>query len=117
MLFSTINAITKYQHDLREVEELARAVAPMRTHMKASIGWQRREVIDQILKGEEFRYRDAKMMRDSLLKACKHARATMDDYFPMMHQGIMENITTLEDAVKRYWDFFEQAQEEAIPVL
>jgi hypothetical protein len=55
------------------------------------------------------------MMRKALLRAAKHARAHLDDYFPMMRQDIIANAEALEEATKSHWQSFAKQQAEAVP--
>jgi len=50
-----------------------------------------------------------------LLRAARHARAHLDDYFPMMREEIIRSAEELEEAVRAYWQVFQKAHHEVVP--
>jgi hypothetical protein len=69
----------------------------------------------RILNCNYFRRRDAVGMRAMLLRAVKHSRANLQDYFPVMRETILEQAQELEEAVTGYWTQFAQDAVEAAP--
>jgi hypothetical protein len=98
-----------YRHTPDETAQLAAAVEPLLDHIRAvgaasDLGW-----IKRILGGQYFRYGNALRMRKVLLAAANHARAHLDDYFPMMRQDVIAQAEHLENAVNSYWRFLEES--------
>ena len=54
-------------------------------------------------------------MRTILLRAAKHARAHLDDYFPLMRDQIIADAEVLEQAVEEYWEQFQALQAQSTP--
>jgi hypothetical protein len=115
MLSTTINAVIFYQHDPAEVAGLSAAIIPLADHVKAVGSSSDRSKAKNILNGGFFRFRDASRMRTMLQRATRHARANLEDYFPYMRQGIMENAERLEVAVQIYWDELRHMVDEVMP--
>lgn len=116
MVKATIQAHVFYKHDdPDEVAALSAAIIPMADHIKAVSSGFDRGKMKQILGGEYFRLKEADRMRCVLLRATRHARANLSDYFPMMREGIMDNAERLEVAVDLYWDELRHMVEEVIP--
>ena len=115
MVKTTIDAHIFYKHDPREVAGLSAAMIPLAEHIKAVANGFERGKIKQILGGEYFRLKEADKMRCLLLRATRHARANLGDYFPMMREGIMDSAERLEVAVQIYWDELKHMVEEVLP--
>jgi hypothetical protein len=89
----------------------------MAEHVRAVTSPQFYSRIRKILKGEYFRYRDARAMHAVLLRATKHAKANLSDFFPTMRAEVLINTQLLENAANAYWDAFREAQATATPML
>jgi len=108
----TIEATVFYKHQPDEVQALSAATIPLADHIRAvAPGWPYK----RILNGEYFRAKQAATMRHILLRAANHARAHLDDYFPMMREQIIQDAEVLEEAVADYWREFDRLQNELIP--
>ena len=115
MLKTRVDAHIFYRHDPAEVEGITAAMIPMADHIKAvSTGFDRGKM-KQILGGEYFRLKEADRMRCLLLRATRHARANLSDYFPMMREGIMDSAEHLEVAVEIYWSELRHMVDEVMP--
>lgn len=115
MIGSTIDATVFYKHALDEVEALQEAILPMADHIDAvALNWEKKKM-GTILAGEYFRYREASAVRKMLLRACNHARYHLDEYFPLMREGIIADTERLEEAVLRYWQFVQFHHQELTP--
>ena len=109
MVKATIQAHVFYKHDdPDEVEDLNAAIIPMADHIKAVANGFDRGKMKQILGGEYFRLKEADRMRCVLLRATRHARANLVDYFPYMRESIMANAERLEVAIDAYWTELRQ---------
>jgi hypothetical protein len=115
VLRTEIQAHIFYKHDAAEVAGLSAAIIPLADHLKAVSGGFDRSKIKQILGGEYFRLKEAERMLNMLRRTTRHARANLEDYFPYMRQGIMENAERLEVAVDLYWDELRHMVEEVLP--
>ena len=69
----------------------------------------------KILTGGYFRFKEAKKMRTLLMRASRHARANLSDYFPLMREGIMDGAERLEVALDIYWDELTRMVDEVLP--
>jgi hypothetical protein len=117
MISTSIEAHIFYQHTAEETAELERAIIPMAEHLKAVASPQLRSRIRQILKGEHFRFREARAMHEALLRATKHAKANLSEFFPTMRSEVLINAKILEDAANSYWLAFQEAQAASLPSL
>jgi Tfp pilus assembly protein PilF len=115
VLTSHIESTIFYRHTQEEVQRLSSAIIPLAEHIGAVAHRDERSKLKAILGCEYFRVRDARTMRTLLLRAAKHARAHLDDYFPMMRTEIMTSVEQLEEATEAYYRAFVFAQREAIP--
>lgn len=112
MYSSQIEAHVHYRHTEAEVAALAKAIIPLHDNIIAVSTGNQRGQMTRILRGQYFRRRDARMMKELLLRAVKHAKQNLQDYFPSMHPMILQNTQDLEDAVTAYWtQFCEDASE------
>jgi hypothetical protein len=116
MLQTTVLSHIHYQHSLDEVDELAQAIIPLHDNIVAVSSNNERQKMRRILRGDYFRRADALAVRNMLLRAAKHARAHLADYFPLMRQDILQSAQTLEDAARRYWVRFRREADEVLPV-
>jgi hypothetical protein len=116
MLSTNINAWVYYSHSPDEVAELQAAIVPLMEHIRAVANPGERSRLTIILKCETFRSRDAAAVKAMLLRAAKHARAHLGDYFPMLRDDIIRQAEELEEAVKRYWFRFKSQERELIPI-
>jgi hypothetical protein len=117
MISTSIESHIHYRHSPEETAELERAIIPMAEHVKAVASPQFRTRIRKILKGEYFRYHEARTMRAVLLRASKHAKANLSEFFPTMRSEVLINAQILENAANAYWEAFRQAQATATPML
>jgi hypothetical protein len=115
MVKSVIQATIFYQHDPAEVAGLSAAIIPMADHIKAVANSGERAIMKRILLGGYFRFREAKKMQTLLMRASRHARANLSDYFPLMREGIMEAAERLEVAVEIYWSELTHMVDEVLP--
>jgi Tfp pilus assembly protein PilF len=115
VLTSHIESTIFYRHTKEEVQQLSSAIIPLAEHIRAVAHTNERGKLKAILGCEYFRVRDARAMRALLLRAAKHARAHLDDYFPMMRAEVMTSVEQLEEATETYYRAFVFAQREAIP--
>jgi hypothetical protein len=115
MVSTAIDAHIHYRHSPEEVSDLERAIVPMAEHLKAVANPQLRGRIRVILRGEYFREREARSMYQALLRAAKHARANLAEYFPTMRAEILINAQLLENAAHAYWESFRYAQALSLP--
>jgi hypothetical protein len=117
MISTSIESHIHYRHTGEETAELERAIIPMAEHVKAVTSPQFRGRIRKIIKGEYFRYHEARSMRTALLRAVKHAKANLAEFFPTMRSEVLINAQILEDAANAYWEAFRAAQATATPTL
>lgn len=115
MFCSSIEATIFYRHQPQEVRALGAATIPLAEHVRAVADGFERHRIKAICGGQYFREKEALHMRNVLLRAAKHARAHLDDYFPMMRDEIIANAERLEEAVAHYWVNFKTLQSATIP--
>jgi hypothetical protein len=105
-----------YRHKPEETEELDRAIIPLAEVIAVVGSPNDRGKMRRILRGKYFQAKDARRMRDMLLRACKYAKAHVGDYFPLMRQQILTNSLILERATQSYWIIFERMRKESEPV-
>ena len=115
MLQTTIQAHVFYKHDPAEVAGLSAAIIPMADHIRAVATSGDRANMKKILSGGYFRFREAKKMRTLLMRASRHARASLSDYFPMLRESIMEGAERLEVSIDIYWDELTRMVDEVLP--
>lgn len=115
MVKSVIKAVVFYKHAPSETASLNAAMIPLADHIKAVATGSDRAKMRQILGCEYFRLKEADRMRCLLLRATRHARANLADYFPMMRQGIMGDAEELEQAVETYWNELTHMVDEVLP--
>lgn len=115
MVTTTMNAVIFYKHSTDEVAALSAAVIPLADNIKGVSSPQARSKMRQILSGQYFRAGEARTMKDMLLRAAKHARANLADYFPLMRADILVNAQTLEQAANAYWRMFCALRNDVIP--
>jgi hypothetical protein len=116
MVTSKVDANIHYRHSLDEVEELSRAVIPLRDSIVAVSTGLERGKMHAILRGDYFRYRDAERMRAMLVRAIKYQKMHLGEYFPEMRAQVLLNTRILEEETKRYWNRFSRLAEETTPV-
>jgi hypothetical protein len=116
MITTTMDSIIHYRHSPDEVAELAAAIEPMLTHIKAVGGYHARAAMKAILSGEFFRAKDAANVKSMLLRAVKHARAHLHEVFPVFQQEVLVQAQALEDAAVRYSRRFQMLRDETLPV-
>jgi Iap family predicted aminopeptidase len=116
MLTRDIDAHVHFIHSYNEVVSLERAAIPMAEYIAAVAKSGEKTKLKLITGCQYFRVRDARIVRDMLLRACKYAKAHLSDYFPGMRDQILLNAETLENVTNFYWDDFQRLKEETIPV-
>lgn len=115
MIQQTVDSHIHYKHSPDEVAQLAKAVVPMRDSILAvSAPWERAKM-KMILRGDYFRRADALHMKNMLLRAVKHSRANLSDYFVILRQQILKDSQDLEDSAKEYWREFSKESAQKIP--
>lgn len=117
MISTSIESHIHYRHSSEETAALQHAIIPMAEHVKAVASPQFRGRIRKILEGEYFRYHEARAMRTVLLRAAKHAKANLSEFFPAMRPEVLIYAQRLENAANAYWDAFREAQATATPTL
>ena len=105
-----------YRHTPEEVAALIGAAIPMAEFIKAVSKADELYKYKLVTTGKYFRVREARRVRDMLLRACKYARAQLGNYFPMMQAGILLNAQLLENATNEYWKMLQALRDESIPV-
>jgi hypothetical protein len=115
MIQSTVDAHVHYRHSQSEVEGLAKAIVPLHDNIVAVSSGNERGNMRKILNCGYFRRRDAVGMRAMLIRAVKHSRANLQDYFPMMRETILEQAQELDDAITAYWTQFAQDATQTTP--
>lgn len=116
MITSTnIDATVFYKHDPAEIRALSEATIPLAEHIRAAGAHFERQATRRIIGGEYFRAGHAATMRTMLLRACKHARTHLTDYFPLMREGIIADVERLEEATEAYWIKFQQLASQSVP--
>lgn len=114
-MVSGVDTHLHFIHQPHEVEELTKAVIPMAEYISAVCQPDERHKLKLIIGCKYFRAKEARKVRDMLLRACKYARANLGDYFPTMQSQILVNSKILEDATNKYWARFERLRDEAVP--
>jgi hypothetical protein len=110
-----IEATIYYRHSLGEVARLKAAIIPIADQLRrCSPGAE--AVVNRVLERRHFRLRDSEAMCAVLLKAAKQTRAHMDEYFPLMHDGLIAAAEELEDAVAEYQNRFEVLRSTSLPI-
>jgi hypothetical protein len=112
---TNIDATVFYKHDPAEIAALSQATIPLADQIRDSSAHFERQSTRRILKGEYFRAGDAALMHRMLLRACKHARSHLTDYFPLMREGIIADVERLEEATKAYWNTFQKLASQSVP--
>jgi hypothetical protein len=112
---SDIHAHIHFQHEANEVAALNEAIAPMMEHIRAVARHGEPAAMRHILGGEYFRAMHARAMISMLLRATKHARANLSDYFPILRADVLVQAQALEDAVTNYRATFEALKERTLP--
>jgi hypothetical protein len=115
MIQSTLEAHVHYRHSQSEVEELAKAIVPLHDNIVAVSSGNERGNMRRILNCQYFRRKDATGMRAMLIRAVKHSRANLQDYFPIMRETILKQAQELDDAITAYWTNFAKEATETTP--
>lgn len=115
MVHSPIEATVFYSHTEEEILELAEAIRPIFDHIRAVGSDVERARLRTILSCNHFRAHDVGIVIGLLLRAAKHARNHLAEYFPSMQEAIIAQAENLEDAVQRYSKRFVALQNETIP--
>jgi hypothetical protein len=116
MISTNMESIIHYRHEPDEMADLALAVEPMMTHIKAVGSYQDRGALKAILGGEFFRAGTVSRVKSMLIRAVKHARANLHEVFPIMQQEVLLQAQALEDATVRYGRRFATLRDETLPV-
>jgi hypothetical protein len=115
MITTGMDSHIHYRHERHEVARLAKAVEPMMDHIRAVATNGERASMHRILNGTYFRRWQALSVKRMLEKACKYARAHLEDYFPIVRESVMAQTEELENALVAYWANFEFAAAETLP--
>ena len=116
MVTQQMESVLHYRHAPEEVVALELATVPMMDSIRRVSTPSQRSSMKRILGCEFFRAREASSVRLMLLRAVKHARATLHEIFPMMQQEVLSQSQDLEDAANRYWRNFQRLREETLPI-
>jgi hypothetical protein len=110
-----IEATIYYRHSPGEIARLKAAIIPIADQLRrCSPGAE--AVVNRVLDRRHFRVRDSEAMCAVLVKAAKQTRAHMDEYFPLMHAGLIAAAEELEDAVADYKRDFEAKRSTSLPI-
>lgn len=115
MQSTPIEATIFYRHVAGETDRLKRAIVPLGDQLREVASSSERRSISKILLGEYFRVKESAQMCQLLLRASKQTRAHLDDYFPLMREGLIAAAEELEDAVSSYQDAFVELRSTIIP--
>lgn len=115
MLSHNVDATIHFKHSESEVAALNKAIEPLLDNIRAVSTPNERGNMRRILNCNFFRRRDALSMHKMLIRACKHSRQNLADYFPMMRASVLEQAQALEDASMTYWAQFNLALTETEP--
>jgi hypothetical protein len=110
-----IEATIYYRHSQGEIARLKAAIIPIADQLRRCSP-NAESVVNRILDRRHFRARDADAMCAALLKAAKQVRTHMDEYFPLMHDGLIAAAEELEDAVAEYQLRFSELRSTSLPV-
>lgn len=116
MLSQDIDAHVHFIHSYDEVAALERAAIPMAEYIAIVARSGEKTKLKTITSCQYFRAKDARIVRDMLLRACKYAKVHLGDYFPGMRDQILINAETLENVTNFYWDDFQRSKEETLPI-
>lgn len=115
MIKASVESHIHFKHSPEEVERLSQAIIPLADNIAAVGTPYERGMMRKILNGRYFRQRDAAAMHTMLIKATKHCKAHLSDYFPLMREGLLQQSQELEDAVTDYWHHFQIGMLESEP--
>lgn len=115
MITEEMDSYIHFVHRSGEVAALAKAAIPMAEYIAAVARSGERTKFKAITGCQYFRLRDARAVRDMLLRASKYARMHLADYFPAMQHQIVVNAEALENAANYYWADFQRLREETVP--
>lgn len=110
-----IEATIFYRHIGRETGPLKDAIIPLADQIKAVATGGERAALKTILGGGYFRASESVQMCRMLLRAAKQTRARLDDYFPLMRDGLIAAAETLENAVTDYQTVFAELRSTILP--
>lgn len=97
-----IEATIFYRHRAGEIDRLKQAIVPLGEQLRAVASSSERASMRGILAGDYFRINESAQMCRMLLRASKQTRAHLDDYFPLMRDGLIAAAEELENAVSSY---------------
>jgi hypothetical protein len=117
MITSTIDSIIQFRHTSAEVAQLNEAVIPLASQIMRCSHHVERQKMKAILNGEYFRANDASIMVSMLLRACKYARANLNEYFPGMRADILIQVQELNDSARNYRAMFNDLKAQSSPTL
>jgi hypothetical protein len=116
MITTEMESVIHYRHVPEEVARLDRAIVPLMGSVRAVASSWDRNSLKRILSCEFFRAREAAAVKSMLLRAVKHCRASLGEYFPSMQRDVLIQAQALEDATKQYWAKFQRLREESLPI-
>jgi hypothetical protein len=109
-----IEATIYYRHSSGEVARLKAAIIPIADQLRrCSPGAE--AAVNKILDRRHFRVRDSQLMCALLLKAANQTRANLDEYFPLMRDGLIAAAEEMEDAVAEYQALFAELRSASVP--
>jgi hypothetical protein len=106
MQASNIRSRVFYKHRPEETDELSQATIPMAIYVSAVGSTKERSALKHILSGKYFTERDHAGAVSMLNRACKYARAHLNEVFPIMRDLTLTQITALEQATAHYRRYF-----------
>lgn len=110
-----IEATIFYRHRAGETDRLKQAIVPLGDQLRAVASSSERASMRTILAGEYFRVSESAQMCRALLRTSKQTRAHLDDYFPLMHDGLIAAAEELENAVCTYQRLFTELRSTTLP--
>ena len=116
MQHTDIEATIYYRHRRSEIARLAAAIIPVRDQLERCASPAAQAAVAKVLDCRHFRLRDSELVCATLLKAAKATRANLNEYFPLMHEGLLQAVEEVENAVADYQRRFEVLRHESLPV-
>lgn len=95
---------------------LIRAIEPLLVHIRGVATTAEHEALKRITGCQYFETRDARKLKDMLLRAAKHARSNLGIYFPLIQESVIAQAEHLEDTAQAYYRRFKRLQNTTIPV-
>jgi hypothetical protein len=110
----SIEATIFFRHTPAEVYRLSQAIIPLGEQIRAVSNGFERGTLKLIISAQHFRSSEAERVCRMLRRAAKYARRTLDNYFPLMRQGIIAAAEELEEAVDEYEHIFTELRNSTV---